>query len=172
MPGLLRLKIVSIILLMSINTFGLQDREVVELARGVWTAEYEGNVIDVLRIERCKEYGSEPGNSSALFGGRVKVSDGWEMAVFHLRTERVSAKRGLGLWRITAVSPEGKKFGWTVFALGSTIENQFDPVEKFYAVEITVPEGTRFEQVILSRERDDLNPKRSEEIIIDLPGGA
>ncbi len=159
------------------NPFGQQEWEVVELASGVWTVEYEGNVLDFLRIERCDEYEiKEPQTlsdaSRNLFGRKIKISDFHEMAVLHIRTERSRAKRGLGLWRIALVSLEGKKFESPAISLKGTDENQFDPIEHFYEVPIAVPQGTRFDQIILFRQRDDLDPKRREEIIIYLPGGA
>ena len=44
------------IVLLLLNTVPAQEQEMVELTRGNWSVEYEGNVMEVQGIERCAEY--------------------------------------------------------------------------------------------------------------------
>ena len=91
-----------------------------------------------------------------------------EMALLHLRTERVTAKQGYGSRLIKLVSVDGRTFEGGTAALGQS-ENRFAPSERDYEIPIIVHQGTRFERVEFLREKYD--PSRHEKLVIDLPGG-
>ena len=53
--------------------------------------------------------------------------------------------------------------------IGGPGENRFDPVQHLYDIPVVVPQGTKFNQVILYREKYD--PNRRESVVIDIPNG-
>jgi hypothetical protein len=159
-----------VILLAFLNFVTGQEPSITELARGSWIAEYEGNVMEVQRIERCLEYQPHCENNWIARGEKIKAPTRSEVAILYLRTERVTAKIGFGSRHASLASVEGKEYESGTVAIGGPGESRFDRVEHFYEIPIVVPEGTRFERVVLFRERYD--PRRREGIIIDMPGGA
>ena len=163
-----RLKI-SLIILAWLNAVGAQELETSQLARGFWTVEYEGNVIEVQFIERRSEYQAYWGAGMQPRGRKLEAPTGSEVAVLHLRTERVSARKGYGSRLIIFVARDGKTYETGTVSLGGPGENRFDPSEHNYEVPVVVPQGTRFERIEFIRERYD--PARREKLIIDLRGG-
>jgi hypothetical protein len=163
-----RLKIALIILALG-NSVGAQEPETRQLARGIWTVEYEGNVMEVQFIERRSEYQAYWGTSMRPRGRKLEAPPGSEVAILHLRTERVTAKKGYGSSLVTFVSLEGRTYETGTGALGGPGENRFDPNEHNYEIPVVVPQGTRFERLEFVREKYD--PRYREKLIIDLPGG-
>ena len=162
----------SVILLALINSVAEQVPSIIELARGNWIVEYEGNVMQVKRIGRFAEYQPRWRNSWYPRSDKIEAPPGSEVAVVYLRTERVTAKMGFGSRHVVLTSVGGDEYeyeGATEF-LGGPYGKLIDPTEHFYEIAIVVPEGTRFSRVVLVREKYE--PRRREEIIIELPGGA
>jgi hypothetical protein len=163
-----RLKIALIILTLW-NCVRAQEPETLQLARGDWKVEYEGNVMEVQFIERRSEYQAYWNVPLRPRGKKVEAPSGSEVAVLHLRTERVTAKHGYYSRVIRFVSLEGKVYETGTVALGGPGENRFDPSEHTYEIPIIVPQGTRIERVEFVREKYD--PRGYEKLIIDIPGG-
>src|SRR5215510_4626262 len=156
------LKIVLAILTLG-NCLSAQQAETFQLARGNWKVEYEGNVMEVQFIERRSDYQAYWGVSLRPRGPRLTATSGSEVAILHLRTERVTARQGYYSRLIRFVSAEGKISETGTVALGGPAENRFDPREHNYEIPIIVPQGTRFERIELVREKYD--PFGHEELI-------
>ena len=162
-----RLKIALIILTLW-NSVAAEEPETFQLARGNWTVEYEGNVMEVQFIERRSEYQTYWPSTMRPRGKKLEVLSGSEIALLHLRTERVTARQGYGSRIIKLVSVDGRAYEVGTVALGQS-EDRFAPLERNYEIPIIVPQGTRFERIEFVREKYD--PRRYEKLIIDLPGG-
>lgn len=160
----------SVILLALMNSVTGQEPTIIELARGNWIVEYEGNVMQVQRIGRFAEYQPHWENSWVPRSDKIEAPAGSEVAVIYLRTERVTAKLGFGSRHVVLTSVGGDEYEGSTAFLGGPYKKISDPAEHYYEVPIIVPEGTRFSWVVVVREWYD--PRRREEIIIELPGGA
>src|SRR5687768_14471356 len=105
-----RLLKIALIILTLWNCGGAQEPETIKLARGNWKVEYEGNVMEVQFIERRSDYQAYWSVPLRPRGPKLEAPSGSEVAILHLRTERVTAKHGYYSRLIRFVSLQGKVY--------------------------------------------------------------
>ena len=160
---------VLVTVLLSLPVASAQEQVMIEVARGNWRVEYEGNVMEVRGIERVIEYQPYFENSTRARGPKMEAPPGSELAVLFLRTERVTAKSGFYSRNVILISVDGKTFEQGTVAIGGPGENRFDRAQHLYEIPIAVPKGTKFSQVVLYRQKYE--PSRRESVVIDIPSG-